>query len=408
MKKIVLISTGQPATNPRLVKEADALTAAGYDVTILYSHVIDWASAVERKSFQNVLWKPRLVGGSPSQRILLYFFTRLRFRLAQGLNRYFGASVTAERAQARSYDEMLKAAKEAKADLYIGHNLGALPVAVRAATANGAKAGFDFEDYHRGEFGENSPDRQRIIWLENKYVPHLSYYSSSSPMIAEAVGVDHSYFAGKKLTLLNCFPPSPKVSNVSRKNDEGLLKLFWFSQTIGSDRGLETVISAMAESNEPNIRLTLVGRCPEQVKEQFRKDAATVFSSIIFAGVLPPDEIPLIAAQHDVGIASETGEPKNRDLCLTNKIFTYLSAGLCIVASDTSAQKALLKEHPGMGLLYNKNEPKSLASILLTLHGNSSLLERCKISSQSYCRERLNWKVEKDGLIRLVQELASN
>ena len=43
MKKIVLITTGQPSTNPRIVKEADALHAAGYDVTVLYSFFISWA-----------------------------------------------------------------------------------------------------------------------------------------------------------------------------------------------------------------------------------------------------------------------------------------------------------------------------------------------------------------------------
>ena len=37
MKTIVLVTTGQPSTKPRIVKEADALQKAGFNVNVLYS-----------------------------------------------------------------------------------------------------------------------------------------------------------------------------------------------------------------------------------------------------------------------------------------------------------------------------------------------------------------------------------
>jgi len=43
LKKIVLITTGQPSCNPRVVKEADALSAAGHEVTVIYNYYIGWA-----------------------------------------------------------------------------------------------------------------------------------------------------------------------------------------------------------------------------------------------------------------------------------------------------------------------------------------------------------------------------
>ena len=41
--RICLLTPGQLATNPRLVKEADALSAAGYEVSVICTSFLDWA-----------------------------------------------------------------------------------------------------------------------------------------------------------------------------------------------------------------------------------------------------------------------------------------------------------------------------------------------------------------------------
>ncbi|MDP9048072.1 MAG: hypothetical protein M3N14_08035, partial [Bacteroidota bacterium] len=65
MKKIVLISVGQPSTNPRIVKEANILTLAGYDVYVIYSFWTQWAQLADKQIFSKVQWTPILAGGSP-------------------------------------------------------------------------------------------------------------------------------------------------------------------------------------------------------------------------------------------------------------------------------------------------------------------------------------------------------
>ena len=84
--------------------------------------------------------------------------------------------------------ESLHAAIATEADYYIGHNLGALAVCINAAKHNSALAGFDFEDYHREEYSLNDKLRtNRIIYLENKYVPQLDYLTFASPLMQERV-----------------------------------------------------------------------------------------------------------------------------------------------------------------------------------------------------------------------------
>ncbi len=46
-KHIVLVTTKQPSSNPRLVKEATALAANGYDVSVVYNFWNMWADEAD-------------------------------------------------------------------------------------------------------------------------------------------------------------------------------------------------------------------------------------------------------------------------------------------------------------------------------------------------------------------------
>src|SRR5665213_3279271 len=56
MARICLISPGHLSTNPRLVKEADALVAAGHEVSVIVADFVLWAREAD-KSFTNLSWQ---------------------------------------------------------------------------------------------------------------------------------------------------------------------------------------------------------------------------------------------------------------------------------------------------------------------------------------------------------------
>jgi len=404
IKKIVLITTGQPSTNPRIVKEADALRSAGFWVTVLYCHFIIWASEADKDLLKNVPWSFKMLGGSPFHRKSLYIFTRVRFKLARLLNKYVGNKILlAERAQARAYDELLKEAKQIKADWYIGHNLGALAIAVKAATYNSAKAGFDFEDYHRGENDAASSDElARIIYLENKYVPQLNYISAASPMIAQNIA---AHFPGQEkniITLLNCFPLSQQPFFREKEIKDKTLKLFWFSQTIGIDRGLEILIDAMLQLNDSSIHLTLAGKCDEDFKQYLELHAISIKDQIHFPGIIPPNDLPAFASKFDVGLALELPVPENRNICLTNKIFTYLMAGNAIIFSGTAMQKRFNEEF-NIGAIFPVNNINGLIENLRA-YRNSTVLNRQRVYNYELGKQSLNWDRESKALLEKIHD----
>ncbi len=399
-KKIVLITTGQPSVNPRIVKDADALHASGYDVTMLYCFFIQWANEKDRVLLKNVLWKYKMVGGEDEKKKMVYLFTRIKFKLNRILNRYFGNRfLIAERAQTRAYDALLKEAKKINADFYIGHNLGALSIAVKAAKYNHAKAGFDFEDYHRGE-GHDEKTLKRIIFLENKYVPSLFFYSTSSDLITRQTKLNHPYFKGKVLTLLNCFSLRQQPIFKEKMLNDGTLHLFWFSQTIGLNRGIEILIRALCIIDNPSIHLTLAGRVDNDMMSYIKLNAGKVFPNIHFSGIIQPENLPQFASQFDVGMALELNEPYNRDICLANKIFTYLLAGNAIILSKTSMQKAFNEQYK-IGESFTVNDANELAEKIAFYLDTQKLNEQKKYNYE-LAKNTLNWEKESQKLLSII------
>jgi len=405
VKKVVLITTGQPSTNPRIVKEADALHAAGYYVTVLYCFFINWAYEKDISLLKKVPWKYKMLGGSAFEKKSIYLLSRIRSKIAGILIRFLGHSfLLAERTQARAYDELLHAAKKMKADWYIGHNLGALAVAVNAAKYNNASAGFDYEDYYRGELPPDDKNNlKRVAWLESKYLPGLKYYSSSSEMIAAAVKKDHPHFIGKTVTLLNCFPLAQQPVFKEKALSDDTLRLFWFSQTIGNNRGLEILLEALILLDDASIYLTLAGRCNEDMNEFIKVKFAEIVNNINFAGIIQPEDLPSFASQFDVGMAIEMQEPLNRNFCLTNKIFTYLLAGNAIIFSETLMQAEFNKNYH-VGESFRINDAKALMNTIM-FYKNREKLNRQKFYNYELAKNTLNWNKESSKLVKLLARL---
>ncbi len=406
-KKVVLITSGQPSLNPRLVKEADSLINAGYDVTVLYSYWNEWGTELDNVLLPTKKWEAVLIGGSPQKNTLTYFLSRLIHKAAKIINQKTKGKSFASLAIARTSYFLTHKAPKYKADLYIGHNLGALPATIKAAKVNKKSCGFDLEDFHRHEVSNDNvhPDVVLKKYLEEKYLPQTDYISASSPLIAEAY---KNLFPGlSPITLCNVFNYNPHIKRPSR-NPNDTLKLFWFSQTIGTNRGLNDAIEALILLKDYPFELHLLGYLSNEVRGIFTKQLLKEPNlKIYFHEPLPPDELAVFASQFDIGLALEPGFSINNELALSNKIFTYLQAGLGIVASDTQAQSDLINQYHNIGKVYQKGDAKSLADILLFYHQNINKLYEAQEASLVFAREELNWEIEQQKFLAVVEKALS-
>jgi glycosyltransferase involved in cell wall biosynthesis len=396
----VIISSGQPSLNPRLVKEADTLSAVGYDVTVLYAYWNNWGTRYDREILPLSKWKAICIGGDPDRRRFTWFLSRMIHKTArQRLQKNDRFEVLAEKAIARSSYFLIKKASEIGADLYIAHNLGALPAAAKAAASHNKPYGFDAEDFHRQEVNDDTGSMHFKLcsFIEDKYLPGAAYITASSPLIAERY---EQLYDREILTLKNVFP---KTHNILPLDNRGPLKLFWFSQTIGPNRGLELIIESLGIC-KADFELHLLGQPSGDYAEQLLQLAnkkGINAKKIHFHAPVKGEDIFKMAPQFDIGLASEPGFCLNNNIALSNKIFTYIQCGLAVAASNTPAQCGLQNEYPKTGKLYASAQ--QLADIFDFYDQNREQLYQTKLDAYQTGQEELNWDIEGQKFLQLIK-----
>lgn len=389
-----------------MVKEALVLKKAGFEVTVLYCPLSPWGDDFDKQLFQmysDIQWIQ--VGAHPRKNSWIYMYVRLRMKFWEKVFKSFGNVFDAALKSSVLYSQDLeKAACSMKAHVYIGHNLGAIKAVALAAKKHGVKACFDFEDFHRGEDAKNSFHWKRVEIIENKYIPKLKGAWAASPLISDAYNL---LFSNLNIeTINNCFTLNYAFKSL-RKLDDSQLKLFWFSQTIGKNRGLEQIIQSIGRLDNEQITLSLLGNCNIEIRRYFEnlaQENGMKPKQIVFLNPVSEREIAHIASFHHIGVASEEPIVLNRDLCLTNKIFIYLLAGNALLFSNTSAQEKFASENPNIGLVYTNNDIESCSDRINFFFENRELLNLIRLNSFNLAKEQ-NWEREGEKLIAYLRVL---
>jgi glycosyltransferase involved in cell wall biosynthesis len=416
--RVCLITPGQPSTNPRLVKEADALAACGCQVHVIGAHCVDWATSFDADLVASRRWQFTFVDWRRTTEPARFWKIRLRHRAAGRLLRLpvFGRAALSARASSGTVTaalspvapELVRAATEVAADVYIAHNLGALPAAHAAAAGHAAAVGFDAEDFHSGEL-DSAGDRFRrafVETVERAYLPRCDYVTAASPLIANA----YRELAGIPLptSVLNVFPMRDRPASFRGPEPGRPLRLYWFSQTIGSERGLEDAVRALGPLRECPVELHLRGRWQAGYRERLLRladEARVPRGRIVHHDPAPADEMVRLAAEYDIGLALEHPVSTNRDIALTNKIFVYLLAGLAVVATRTRAQAAILGDLGVAARGYEPGDAAGLAEGLRAWLENPRQLAAARQAAWRKGETRYNWDCEQQVFLRTVRDV---
>ena len=106
----------------------------------------------------------------------------------------------------------------------------------------------------------------------------------------------------------------------------------------------------------------------------------------------PPDEMVRMSHGYDLGLACEMPVSRSRQLCLSNKIFTYLAAGLPMVLSATTAQARLAQELGPAALLYEPGDSEALAEILRRWTGDPAARRASRDAARFAADRRWHWE----------------
>jgi glycosyltransferase involved in cell wall biosynthesis len=407
-RRVCIVTANHVACCPRMVKAADALTGAGHRVRVVSWEHVEWAAAAGLGLARARGWEWCPVDTNRRTGWPLYVRSSLRDRLARACARTVGVRraplAALRRLACRVAPELYAAAVARPADLVYGGTPGALAVVAAAAGALGAPYGLDLEDFHTAEQVDSPQARlahAAVERIERAVLPGAAFLTAGSGPIADAYAEKY----GLRPVPVNNVFPLPARPPEPPPPDGGPLRLYWFSQQIGPGRGLEDVIRAAGLLGRP-ASMSLLGTRDEAHLAVLKGLAAEVAPALRI-DVLPPrppDEMIDACRGFDVGLATETGRPLNRELCLTNKVFTYALAGLAVAVTDTRGQRPVAEDMGEGVTLYRPGDVPTLAAGLRRWAECPQALLRAKRASWEAARRRWHWEhpLERGALLAAV------
>ena len=407
--RICLISSVHPWVNPRLIKEADLLASLGHEVSVVTKRVDQWSDDRDAHLLATKRWptdRINLLRHDPAGR-RRWLTTAVRSKAALSGYRFTGALWLAEEGYYRGFASALQAALRTRADLFIAHTQGALPIAARAAGQTGAKYAFDCEDLLAEETADGLTDpvlRRAILDIERAYLPRAAYVTATS--LAMAAHLASSY-AIRPRVVLNVFPLA-ELSGIPRpaaRPRGQTTELVWMSATLGARRGLEDAVRALAKLPD-SARLTIFGRMQPAFEPAFLSliEQLGVTARITIKPIPDPSLVMSTISRFDIGLSLDLNDSLNRSLTICNKVFLYLQGGLLLAATDTPGQREIVESTPRAGFLYPPGEADALAARLEPFVTGRRVLVEAQEAAWEAGQQRYNWDREGDIFLGAVRE----
>jgi glycosyltransferase involved in cell wall biosynthesis len=407
--RVTVVTSGHLSTCPRMLKSADALSGAGYDVRVIATLHEPWATETDRDVASRRTWKAETIDYRRGESGSTYWWTGARYRAARVAAGLIGPGripyAFVSRAFGRVHSELVRAIAADPGDLIYGGTTGALAGIAEAAQRSGTAYGVDLEDFHGGE--TSGPDAPLVDALatrvERAVMRGAAFVTTSSEAIASAY---HERDGIEAAVIHNTFPLPSRPPEVSRV-DPARLRAYWFSQTIGPGRGLENAIVAAGRAGFPG-ELALRGRPHAGYLEVLTKLAAlhAPYLELVHLDPAPPDTMVDCARGYDVGLALESMDVRNRQIALSNKALTYILAGLAVAITDTPGQHPLGADLGRGAALVPVDDVDALAAVFARWASDPAELDCAKRTAWAAATRRWHWEheLERGRLLALVRE----
>lgn len=359
-------------TAPRPCKEADALAAAGHEVTVCGLWFDPRLVARDEALLAGKTWRfEPYADCRPAT-----FASRLRWKIVRARHRFARAVFTRTgRVLADLFgyatSRLYAHARRSAADLLIFHSEGGLWAAQRLQRA-GRRVGVDFEDWFSRDLPLKTQQGRPIAALaalESSALHVGPYVLATSHAMSAALA--EAYAGPAPTVIYNTFPsPGPLPPRPAAPR----VRLHWFSQTLGPGRGLETLCAALPLL-PPDWELHLLADDPAgYAATLFQSLPGALQSHIHISPTVPNAELPARIAANDIGLALDVSDIPSRNLTITNKLFQYLQAGLAVVASDTAGHTEVLQRASAAGEIFAAGDATSLAAALTRLMSDRTRL----------------------------------
>ena len=247
---------------------------------------------------------------------------------------------------------------------------------------------YDAHEYERERYGIGRVLKHFIGVIEKIGIPFAETVIAVSPSIVEEY---KRRYRPKSIHLLRNTPHFNRIDkhNVFReqlgiRSDQ---RIFLYQGGIVTGRGIEALVEAFLSRKSDEAVLVVMG---EGNKSAMVKESSNVF----YVRSVPYQEIMRYSSSADVGFNSTQNICMNNYLCLPNKFFEYIQAGLPIISNYLPDCKALIEKYNIGKVLSQYSVEEINKAVDEMIQTDLSIFQR----GLQQAGEELNWEREEKQL----------
>lgn len=406
MKKIAMIVWNEFLNDARVLKEAQTLQHAGYQVRVFALHTPGITQQQERLEDGVEVFR---VARSPLWRLRKRKTTSTLPPQAgknQGPIGKLGIKHQVLRLIARAWTHtaLLVHMVRYGASVVHSHDVNTLPTAWLASRISRARLVYDAHEISTSREGYDS-FRRLVGMVEKRLMPAADGTITTTD--ARAKYFARAYHVTRPTVLQNR-PRLTRCAPTNRIREELGLTEQWpiviYQGGLQQGRGLEKLIRTTAKV--PDAYFVLIGggrlahNLNQLIEELELQDRVRIIPTV------PLSELPSYTASADIGVQPIDNTCLNHYTTDSNKLFEYIIAGLPVVATDFPEIRRIVRRHD-VGLLVPSDDPTSLAHALNVLVSDANLREAYAQNARS-TGVTLNWEQQESRLVDLYQQVLSS
>lgn len=375
-------------TDPRVMRDAIALVEAGYEVTIV--------------DFEKDRTKPAEedIHGVHFKHIFMpSYFTPAHFKP------WFLVKLVI--VTIRGIIQLLKV----QTDIYHAHVERAIPACYVAARLRHKPFIVDTPELTLTD--PTYARWSRLNALARRVIRHMVSYSAgyitASPLYLQELS---KLFGTKEMTLILNVPPYQLAAKSDRLRQHlGLgpeVRIAIYQGYLQPDRQLERLIRAAAFL-ERDVIIALLGSGPEKTVSELKSLIVSegVTNRVKIIPAVPYEELLEWTASADIGLTAVAPDQSlNNRLCLPNKFFEYLMAGLPVLSLQYDAIAEMIKKYE-IGRVLSSVAPEGIGTAINEMLADRKGLARMSSNALATARQEFYWEKESQKLIHLYEEILS-
>lgn len=411
--RIAMTVSNNVIDDVRVIKEAKVLVGLGHEVYIFGNDkeenefVIDRINVINSKyptikGLAKKLKSNIVQDGNTTKEInqkKVKFIQAMKTKLMDVL-KGFAIILIIETTQSRIFKKLKKTGLAF--DYIHCHDLDTLGVGVKYKNINKCKLVYDSHELWTEMSGINKYVKKRYSRKEKKYLYDVDYLITVSPSIIREL--NSRYEINTPAVLLRNIP-SYDATKLAAIPDDRKVKLLYIGYFI-KGRGIENIID-QAVRFPNNTELTLIVQNEREILDELNRriNDKNLSNKVRITTFVPQNEVINEISKFDIGLLPYLPVSLNNLYCLPNKLFQYLSAGVCIVANNLPDVKSIIDKYE-CGVTYDGSE--TLVNIINELSSNTKKLYNYKKNSLKAIDYELNWETEKKSLISIYEECKQN